>query len=246
METLNAIAAFSDSFGAPARILNTATTTATTMATTIAPAIVTTIASTGNGTQNGQSKLVNCGAAGWSADNTSQYVASVMGGAYACLAIGIIAVIVAAVWRCCPLGFCKGKTMEQVAGVVFILLGILLIALPFLASSGACGTLINDICTKKAAAGCACKAKGTDIWTKTQSEKDILMSGCNALGFLVAYIAGLGFFGCILGPISAGFGCCLACQCCGPKAGALTGVDQTGNTTGEPTTVAPKTDSNAP
>lgn len=184
-----------------------------------------------------------CGLGGWSKKNTDDLAASLLAAGLCCLFLGIIFMAVSATWKCCPLSFCKSKLSQQIAGAFFIALGLLLIVIPFLASSSSCGPLAADICARKKAAGCACKAKGSDIWRQTQSEEESLGAACGALGFLFAYTAGMGFFGCIFGPVVSGFGCCLLCQCCNSyiKGGTVTGVDADGKTNDGKTLVAPQT-----
>lgn len=183
-----------------------------------------------------------CGLGGWNQKNTDNLASSLLSAGLACLFLGIIFLAVSATWKCCPISFCKSKISQQVAGAFFIALGLLLIVIPFLASSSACGPLAADICARKQAAGCACKPAGS-VFGSTKSEQDILQDACGALGFLFAYTAGMGFFGCLFGPIVSGFGCCLLCQCCNSyvKGGHVTGVDEDGKTNDGKTLVAPQT-----
>jgi len=184
-----------------------------------------------------------CGVGGWSAQNATDLGNTLKTASIIALLLGIIFMAVAITWKCCPLSFCKPKLTQQLAGAFFIVMGVILIIIPFISSSTTCGPLVADICAKKAAAGCPCKAKGSDIWTQKQSEQDTLQGACNALGIIFAYTAGLGFFGCILGPIVSGFGCCLACQCCNQyiRGGHVTSVGEDGTTNDGKTLVAPQT-----
>lgn len=183
-----------------------------------------------------------CGLGGWNQKNTDNLASSLLSAGLACLFLGIIFLAVSATWKCCPITFCKSKISQQVAGAFFIALGLLLIVIPFLASSSACGPLAADICARKQASGCPCKPAGSNFGS-TKSEEEILSGACGALGFLFAYTAGMGFFGCLFGPIVSGFGCCLLCQCCNSyvKGGHVTGVDEDGKTNDGKTLVAPQT-----
>jgi len=180
-----------------------------------------------------------CGMGGWNQKNTDDLARSLLSAGLCCLFLGIMFLAVSATWKCCPISFCKSKLSQQVAGAFFIALGLLLIVIPFLASSSACTPLAQDICWRKNIAGCPCKLMQSPT---SPSEFEILKGACGALGFLFAYTAGMGFFGCLFGPIVSGFGCCLLCQCCNSyvKGGHVTGVDEDGKTNDGKTLVAPQ------
>jgi hypothetical protein len=93
--------------------------------------------------------------------------------------------------------------MPKILGAVSAFAGIFIIFIPMMGAAGAADGATDDVC-KECKNGC------------TDEQKTSIKDTLNALGVIVAYTLGCGFWACIFGPIAAGLGCGAVCQCCGP------------------------------
>lgn len=133
---------------------------------------------------------------------TDDYYGKIVGGSIAALFLGIAAVIASAIPCCCGYD-CDNPMVPKILGGVSIFVGIFIIFIPMMASASAADGAVDDVC-KECSGGC------------TDQEKKDAHEVLTALGFIVAYTLGFGFFACIFGPMAAAFGCGAVCQCCGP------------------------------
>ena len=46
---------------------------------------------------------------------------------------------------------------------------------------------------------------------------EVMLDGCNVLGFIFAYTVAFGWVACVLGIVAAALACCVCCQCCKAK-----------------------------
>eukprot|EP00434_Breviolum_minutum_P029724 symbB.v1.2.026278.t1/scaffold2613.1/size83683/1 len=71
---------------------------------------------------------------------------------------------------------------------------------------GSCGPFVDAICDMR------CSDNQC-----TESEKQVMLDGCNILGFIFAYTVAFGWVAVVLGIVAASLACCVCCQCCKAK-----------------------------
>jgi len=126
------------------------------------------------------------------------YAGSLIGGAIGGIVLGLLMIILVSLPLCCGIL----KQYGKVIGAIGIVLGIVALAIPFLGSMGSCGPFVDAICDMRCADN-QC----------TEAEKQIMLDGCNILGFIFAYTVAFGWVAVVLGIVAASLACCVCCQC---------------------------------
>jgi hypothetical protein len=132
------------------------------------------------------------------------YYGKMMGGSAAAAVIGIAAIVAASLPCCCGID-CDNPIIPKVIGGITAFVGIFIIFIPLMAASGAADGATDDVCSE-CDNGC------------TDDDKKKVKESLTALGVIVAYTLGCGFWACLFGPLATGLGLGAVCQCCGPLA----------------------------
>jgi len=151
------------------------------------------------------------------------YTGKIVAGSIIALVLSLGATIAASIGCCCGVD-CGNPLIPKVIGAFSMLVGILMIFVPMMAASNAADGAVDDMC-----ATCSHACSEDD----KKAAKDVL----TALGFIVAYTIGCGFWACIFGPTAIGIGGCSICQMCGPlskKDAQQQGMAQPGVVVGAP------------
>lgn len=130
------------------------------------------------------------------------YNAKLMAGSIVGFVLGIIVIVVASVPLCCGYD-ANMPSCPKLVGVAAILCGIIIIFVPIMGVSSAADGAAADTCAK-CDDGC------------TEEEEQSIENVLGALGFIIAYTAGMGFLSIIVGVTASILGCCVCGACCGP------------------------------
>lgn len=142
-------------------------------------------------------------------EDEDDFGASIMGGVWAGNAFCIILLSLASAVICC------GKMVPQakIIGALSILMGIINMAVPFIASSSSASAAVEGTCERMK------KKDGTECNDDCKAAVKALYS---LLGFLFAYTAALGWLNIILGITAIAIGGAACCKCCKAKGDATT------------------------
>lgn len=155
--------------------------------------------------------VVSLGCA-WSEKDQELWIQKILVGSMAGGFLALTMTATASFVMCCGMCLDSVKTNTKKFGAFIVFFAVLAMIIPFMASQGACSTVDDEVCAE-----CA-KVTSVGEPCTPQTKKDIEDS-CNALGFLVVYVAAYGWVAVIFGNIAACMGCCAICGCNNCKLG---------------------------
>jgi len=148
----------------------------------------------------------------WKKKDQELWVQKILAGSAAGGFLALSMVGTASAVMCCGMCIDKVKTNTTRFGVIIIVFAQLAMMIPYGASRGACSTVDDEICKE-------CAKVTSPSGPCTPAEKKAIEDSCNALGFLVVYVAAYGWVAVIFGGVASCMGCCAICGCSDCKLG---------------------------
>ena len=148
------------------------------------------------------SNLLAFGCETGSGFDQNAYAASLWGGSIGGIVTGLLMIVLVSLPLCCGVLKQYGKVIAAIG----IILGLLALVIPYFGAMGSCGPFMDAVCGDRCP-GYEC----------SDSDKEVAIAACNALGFIFVYFGVFGWAACVLGIVAASMACCVCCQCCNAK-----------------------------